>query len=334
MPNGIRLNLQEALARGPSGIPDMPVFQPDAIPPVLPEGPEEGFIAGAPVVDEGPGFVPSGGIPPSGATATFPSEPVDIGNAPIGIPVPPARRENRIRALLGDFLSNFAAGLLASARAPSGSEFAASIGGALSEPAERRRQQVFADLHTANQKFRQQEIALRQARLDQQAAQFEQTFEFTQAQTKKPRTFEQFAVNLLQAGDEAGARRIIQLSRGNPQGRLITRQAGQDLVGLDPTTLEEVTRLPDFFPSEVKPPTFAERRQAQRQRVNTMGAAFLVQSGGDVRAAIKLARESVKINPQGFTAKNFAEIMRAIRSGNTSSAIEILRDALREQQPR
>lgn len=325
MADGIRLDLQEALARGPSGIPNLePLFSPGSIPPIFSEAPE---------VDEG-AFIPSGGIPPSGATATFPGEPIDIGNAPIGSPVPPARRENRIRALLGDFLRNFGAGLLASAKAPSGSEFAASIGAALTEPAERQRQQVFNDLQRANQEFRQREIALREARLQQDADQFQQSFEFTQAQAKRPRTFEAFAVNLLQAGDEAGARRIIELARGNPQGRLITREAGRDLVGLDPTTLEEITRLPNFFPAEVKAPTFAERRSAQRQRVNTMGAAFLVQTGGDVRAAIKLARESVKIDPEGFTAKNFAEIMRAIRSGNTSSAIEILRDALREQQPR
>ncbi|MCH8268848.1 MAG: hypothetical protein IH846_15150 [Acidobacteria bacterium] len=325
MADGIRLDLQEALARGPSGIPNLePLFAPGSIPPIFSEPPE---------LDEG-AFIPSGGIPPSGATATFPGEPIDIGNAPIGSPVPPARRENRIRALLGDFLSNFGAGLLASARAPSGSEFAASIGGALSEPAERRRQQVFADLHTANQKFRQQEIALRQARLDQQAAQFEQTFEFTKTQAKRPRTFEAFAVNLLQAGDEAGARRILDLARGNPQGRLITRQAGQDLVGLDPTTLEEVTRLPDFFPSEVKPPTFAERRQAQRQRVNTMAAAFLVQTGGNARAAAKLLREKLQEDPKGFAAKNFSQVMQAIRSGDLSNATEILLNALREQQQR
>ncbi len=327
MADGIRLDLQEALARGPSGIPNLePLFAPGAIPPIFDEPPE---------VEEGAGFVSGGGIP-SGATGTFPGEPIDIGNAPIGQPVPPvkASRGERLRRLLGNFLQNFGEGLTAAARAPSGSGFAAGFGAALSAPEERRQQQTRIDLLRANQAFREEALALRQARLEQDAAQFEQTFKFTQAQAKRPRTFQAFALNLLQAGDEAGARRIIELSRGNPQGRLITRQAGQDLVGLDPTTLEEITRLPDFFPSEVKPPTFAERRQAQRQRVNTMGAAFLVQSGGDVRAAIKLARESVKIDPQGFTAKNFAEIMRAIRSGNTSSAIEILRDALREQQPR
>jgi tetratricopeptide (TPR) repeat protein len=299
----------------------MPVFEPGAIPPVFgPESPDpnEFETIEAPVSSE-----------------------LDLSNLPnmpvlsaATVPAPSPSRGERLRKLLGNFLQNFGEGLQAASRAPSGSELAAALGGALSAPAERRRQQVFADLQRANQAFRQRDIELREERLAQNAAQFQQSFEFTKTQAKRPRTFEAFAVNLLQAGDEAGARRIIELARGNPQGRLVTRQAGQDLVGLDPTTLEEITRLPDFFPAEVKAPTFAERRSAQRQRVNTMGAAFLVQTGGDVRAAIKLARESVKIDPQGFTAKNFAEIMRAIRSGNTSSAIEILRDALREQQPR
>ena len=327
MADGIRLDLQEALARGPSGIPNLePLFAPGAIPPIFDQAPE---------VEEGAGFVPGGGIP-SGATATFPSDPIDIGNASIGQPVPPvkASRGERLRRLLGNFLQNFGTGLQAASRAPSGAEFAAGFGGALSAGEERRQQKVREDLLRANQAFREEALALRQARLEQDAAQFQQTFEANEAKARRPRTFEAFALNLLQSGDEAGARRIIELARGNPQRRLITREAGRDLVGLDPTTLEEITRLPNFFPAEVKVPTFAERRAAQRQRVNTMGAAFLVQTGGDVRAAIKLARESVKIDPQGFTAKNFAEIMRAIRSGNTSSAIEILRDALREQQPR
>ena len=319
----LKLNLQEALARGPSGIPDMPVFQPSAIPPVFPEGPEEGFIAGAPVVDEGLGFIPE-------------EAPIDLSGVPVGQPVPPAspNRAGRFKALLGNFIKNFGAGLLAGSRAPSGAEFAAATGGALSAPEERRQQQVRESLLRANQAFHQQEIALRQARLDQQAAQFEQTFEFTQAQTKRPRTFEAFAVNLLQAGDEAGARKIIELSRGNPQGRLITRQAGQDLVGLDPTSLEEITRLPNFFPAEVKPPTFAERRAAQRQRVNITAAAFFLTTGGDARAAAKLLREKLQEDPKGFAAQNFTQIMQAIRTSDLSNATELLLNRLREQQPR
>ena len=321
MADGIRLDLQEALARGPSGIPDMPVFQQDAIPPTFgPEFPDpnEFETVEAPV-----------------------SEELDLSNVPdtpvlsaATVPAPSPSRGDRLRKLLGNFLLNFSEGLLASAKAPSGSEFSAAIGGALSAPAERQRQQVFADLQKANQKFRQQDIALRQARLDQQAAQFEQTFEFTKTQAKRPRTFEAFAVNLLQAGDEAGARRIIQLSRGNPQGRLITRQAGQDLVGLDPTTLEEVTRLPDFFPAEVKPPTFAERRAAQRQRVNITAAAFFLTTGGDARAAAKLLREKLQEDPKGFAAQNFTQIMQAIRTSDLSNATELLLNRLREQQPR
>lgn len=329
---GIRLDLQRALAEGPGAIPNLePLFAPGSIPPVFPEGPEEGFTAGAPQVDEGPGFVPGGGIP-SGATGTLPGESIDIGGASIGQPVPPvkASRGERLRRLLGNFLQNFGEGLQAASRAPSGAGFAAGFGAALSAPQERRRQQVFNDLQRANQEFRQREIALREARLEQDAAQFQQSFEFTQAQAKRPRTFEAFALNLLQAGNEAGARRILDLSRGNPQGRLITRQAGQDLVGLDPTTLEEITRLPDFFPPEVKRLSFAERGAARKQRINQMAAAFLVQTGGDARAAAKHLREKAKEDKDGFASKHFSQVMRAIRSGNISSSMDLLLDILRQ----
>ncbi len=149
MADGIRLDLQEALARGPGGIPNLePLFAPGAIPPVFDEAPE---------VEEGPGFIPGGG-PPSGATATFPSDPIDIGNVSIGQPVPPVKpsRGERLRRLLGNFLQNFGEGLQAASRAPSGAEFAAGFGGALSAGEERRRQQVRESLLRANQTLRQQ----------------------------------------------------------------------------------------------------------------------------------------------------------------------------------
>ena len=163
MADGIRLDLQEALARGPSGIPNLePLFAPGAIPPIFDEAPE---------LDEG-AFIPSGGIPPSGATATFPGEPIDLGNAPIGSPVPPvkASRGERLRRLLGNFLQNFGEGLQAASRAPSGAEFAAGLGAALSEPEARRQQQVFENLSRANQALKRQiaaeNAAFRQADLD------------------------------------------------------------------------------------------------------------------------------------------------------------------------
>lgn len=160
MPNGIRLDLQRALAEGPGAIPNMePLFAPGAIPPVFDEAPE---------VDLGPEFVPGGG-PPSGATATFPGEPIDIGNAPIGVPVPPVKpsRGERLRRLLGNFLQNFGEGLTAAARAPSGSGFAAGFGAALSAGEERRLQQVRIDLLRANQASRE-EIARENIRLRQE----------------------------------------------------------------------------------------------------------------------------------------------------------------------
>ena len=110
MANGIRLDLQEALARGPSGIPNLePLFAPGAIPPVFDEAPE---------VQEGPGFAPE-------------EQPIASPGVSIGQPVPPVKesRGDRLRALLGNFLQNFGTGLQAASRAPSGAEFAAGFGG-------------------------------------------------------------------------------------------------------------------------------------------------------------------------------------------------------------
>ncbi len=309
MPNGIRLDLQRALAEGPGAIPNLePLFAPGAIPPVFDEAPEVGLNDVGIDLETGQG--------------TFSGVPMDT---PIGQPVPPVKpsRGERLRRLLGNFLQNFGEGLTAAARAPSGSGFAAGFGAALSAPEERRLQQVRIDLLRANQAMRQQ-IA-------------EQNAAFRQADLEAEET-ERQAGRIERENVRAGVgRRRFQdiLTAG-------TRRAADFVAGRRTRAQEfeekkELIRLEDKLAREregSKPPTFSERRAAQRQRVNTMGAAFLVQSGGDVRAAIKLARESVKIDPQGFTAKNFAEIMRAIRSGNTSSAIEILRDALREQPPR
>ncbi len=173
MADGIRLDLQEALARGPSGIPNLePLFAPGAIPPVFDEAPE---------VEEGPGFIPGGGIP-GVSTGTFTGEPIDIGSGSIGQPVPPVKesRGDRLRALLGNFLQNFGTGLQAASRAPSGAEFAAGFGGALSAGEERRQQKSREELLRANQAFREQ-FARERAELDAER------FEFTQQQAEAAR---------------------------------------------------------------------------------------------------------------------------------------------------
>lgn len=322
MADGIRLDLQRALAEGPGAIPNLePLFSPGSIPPVFPAGPEEGFTAGAPQVDEGPGFVPGGGIP-AGATATFPGEPIDIGNAPIGSPVPPARRENRIRALLGGFLQNFGEGLQAASRAPSGAEFAAGFGAALSEPEARRQQQVFEDLNRANQALKRQ--------IAEQTARFQQETLDAEERTRQAGRIERQGVRAV-----AGRRRFEDILTAGRQrtADIVTRKrerrADREFELNKILLQDELTRQREGL----KPPSFSERRAAQGQRVNQMGAAFLVQSGGDIRAAIKFVRERAKEDPNGFTAKNFAQIMRAIRTGSTNSAIDILLDTLR-QQPR
>ena len=224
---------------------------------------------------------------------------------------------------MGNFLQNFGTGLQAASRAPSGAEFAAGFGGAISAGEERRQQKAREDLLRANQAFREEtareNIRLRQETLD--AIERERQAGGIERQGVRAVAGRRRFEDILTAGKQRTAD-IVRRRRE----RRADREFELDKILLQDKLIREREGL--------KPPTFSERRAAQRQRVNTMGAAFLVQTGGDVRAAIKLARESVKIDPEGFTAKNFAEIMRAIRSGNTSSAIEILRDALREQQPR
>lgn len=161
MADGIRLDLQRALAEGPGAIPNMePLFAPGAIPPVFDEAPE---------VQEGPGFAPEEG-------------PITLPGTSVGQPVPPvkASRGERLRALLGNFLQNFGQGLQAASRAPSGAEFAAGFGSALSAGEERRQQKTREDLLRANQAFREQ-FARERAELDAER------FEFTQQQAEAAR---------------------------------------------------------------------------------------------------------------------------------------------------
>ena len=315
MANGIRLDLQRALAEGPGAIPNLePLFAPGAIPPVFDEAPE---------VEEGPGFIPGGGIP-GVSTGTFTGEPIDIGSGSIGQPVPPVKqsRGHRLRALLGNFLQNFGEGLQAASRAPSGAEFAAGLGGALSAPEERRRQQMHESLLRARQAFREQ--------FDRERADRErEEFEFTQRQAK--------------AADIKSDLALASAERKTFQERLTARTqravdfvAGRKRRAQEFEQKKELIRLGDKLAREregLKPPTFSERRAAQRQRVNTMGAAFFLQTGGDARASAKLLREKLEEDPKGFAAQHFNQIMQVIRSSDLSNATEILLNRLREQPP-
>jgi len=166
MADGIRLDLQRALAEGPGSIPNLePLFAPGAIPPVFDEAPEVGLNDVGIDLETGQG--------------TFSGVPMDAGGASIGQPVPPVKesRGDRLRALLGNFLQNFGTGLQAASRAPSGAEFAAGFGGAISAGEERRQQKSREDLLRANQASREEiareNLRLRQEIEDRQAREFE-----------------------------------------------------------------------------------------------------------------------------------------------------------------
>ena len=169
MADGIRLDLQRALSEGPGSIPNLePLFAPGAIPPTFDEAPEVGLNDVGINLETGQG--------------TFSGVPMDAGQASIGQPVPPVKesRGDRLRALLGNFLQNFGTGLQAASRAPSGAEFAAGFGGALSAGEERRQQKSREELLRANQATREQ-FARERADLDTER------FEFTQRQAESAR---------------------------------------------------------------------------------------------------------------------------------------------------
>ncbi len=166
---GIRLDLQRALAEGAEGIPNLePLFAPGAIPPIFDEAPDVGFS--------------DVGVNPETGQGTFTGEPIDLGGGSIGQPVPPVKqsRGHKIRALLANYLQSFGTGLEAAASAPSGSEFAAGFGAALSASEERRQQKAREDLLRANQAVREQ-FAKERAELD--AERFE--FDKRQAETAR-----------------------------------------------------------------------------------------------------------------------------------------------------
>ena len=151
----LKPDLQKLLAQGPSGVPDMPIFEPDAIP---------------------PGFGPEFPDPNELETIESPvSE--ELGPISAGQPVPPVKqsRGDRLRALLGNFLQNFGTGLQAASRAPSGAGFAAGFGAALSAPEERRQQQIREDLLRENQRFRQETAQQQAEDRDRQIALQEQS---------------------------------------------------------------------------------------------------------------------------------------------------------------
>ena len=253
MADGIRLDLQEALARGPSGIPNLePLFAPGAIPPVFDEAPE---------VEEGPGFIPGGGIP-GVSTGTFTGEPIDIGSGSIGQPVPPvkASRGERLRLLLGNFLQNFGQGLQAASRAPSGAEFAAGFGGALSAGEELRQQQVRESLLRANQAFREQ-FARERAELDAER------FEFTQQQAE--------AARIERDLDRAeSARRFEETGRRQTMGGILERnRARRARAGTFEFRRQQQKRLRESIAGEGK-----LNRQLQRELATTKAASKFPQS--------------------------------------------------------
>lgn len=285
MADGIRLDLQEALARGPSGIPNLePLFAPGAIPPVFDEAPE---------VEEGPGFIPGGGIP-GVSTGTFTGEPIDIGSGAIGQPVPPVKqsRGERLRRLLGNFLQNFGEGLTAAARAPSGSGFAAGFGAALSAPEERRLQQVRIDLLRANQAFREQ--------FDRERAERERgEFEFAQRQAEAGRIERQL--------DRAGAeRKTFQDILRTGTRRAADFVAGRKRRAQAFEQKKELIRLQDKLAREregLKPRKRPQFPQGERtnlaeaiaSRVGNIQGSELIPGGG-FRARLQISKIKAKID--------------------------------------
>jgi hypothetical protein len=285
MANGIRLDLQEALARGPSGIPNLePLFAPGAIPPVFDEAPE---------VEEGPGFIPGGGIP-GVSTGTFTGEPIDLGSGSIGQPVPPvkASRGERLRRLLGNFLQNFGEGLQAASRAPSGAGFAAGFGAALSAPEERRQQQVRESLLRANQTLRQQIAA--------ENAAFHQADLEAEERAREVRRIER---QLDRAGTErktfqdilrTGTRRAADFVAGRKQ-RAQAFEQKKELIRLQ----DKLAREREGLKPRKRPPFPQGERtnlaEAVASRVGNIQGSELIPGGG-FRARLQISKIKAKID--------------------------------------
>ena len=292
MADGIRLDLQRALAEGPKSIPPPnlePLFAPGAIPPIFDEAPE---------VQEGPGFAPE-------------EQPIASPGASIGQPVPPVKesRGDRLRALLGNFLQNFGTGLQAASRAPSGAEFAAGFGGALGAGEERRQQKSREELLRANQASREQ-FARERADLDTER------FEFTQRQAESARIERQLDRTAAQREREETRRgrrfgEVLASNRAR-RGRAGQREflRGQQRERLGATA--EQGRL---------------GRKLQRELARTRGEGKLALS---VKDAFSLAFQEVRVglsaeDPLGKerTFKNATEAISFARK----RAVEIFRDA-------
>lgn len=170
-----------ALERAPV-LTDPNVLNSPILQPIFGEG------AIPPVFDQADGALSDVGVDLGTGQGTFTGEPIDLGSGAIGQPVPPVKpsRGERLRRLLGNFLQNFGEGLQAASRAPSGAEFAAGFGGALSAPEERRRQQLFENMLRARQASRLAEAAERKRR-------FDLTFEAGEAQRAQERIDEENA---------------------------------------------------------------------------------------------------------------------------------------------
>ena len=221
----LRPDLQTRLAQAPNGTPDMPIFEPDAIPPVFgPEFPDPNELETIemPVSEE--------------------LEPVSVGQ-----PVPPVKesRGDRLRALLGNFLQNFGTGLQAASRAPSGAGFAAGFGAALSAPEERRQQQIRESVLRENQRFRQERAAEIQEIRERQIAVQEQGQRDLQAERNRQSIFRRearlqgrFQAFLESRKEREKEKRTRTFLRGQQQERLgataeqgrLTRQLTRDLA--------------------------------------------------------------------------------------------------------
>jgi hypothetical protein len=261
-----------------------PIFGAGAIPPVFDEA------------DDGLDVIPGGGIP-GVSTGTFTGEDIELGQVSAGQPVPPVKksRAERFRALLGNFLQNWGAGLQAASRAPSGAEFAAGFGGALSAGEERRREQVRIDILRANQ-------ARREAQDAESKRRFDLTFAAGEAQREQDRIDEENAANrALQAklaeidADEAQStiQRMINRAKAQTQAQGEERRFRRGIAGQ-----KEILRFQDII-ARGKPGKFPQGQrtnlaEAIASRITDIKPSLV--PGGGLRSRLQISKIKAKID--------------------------------------
>ena len=127
-----------------------------------------------------------------------------------------------------------------------------------------------------------------------------------------PSSFGQLAVQAFIDGNPSRARDILAFSRKSPNA--VRERSGRDLVLLDPSTLKEIRREKNFFPT-----SNADKRFGQSSKLGQMASSLLLKSLGNVENARKEALALAQQDPSGFAAKNFDKLLKAINSTSLRS---------------